>query len=240
MSSIQQPTRRTIAHGLAWSVPVVTIAGTAPAIAASTRKDPGINGWVLNTRTSLGSCQHSLRVNSSPTTTITTPDSAPFGLYVYDVHPENTFSNIRLVYWIIGNQTATWAPGTNHSSCWSSPVRGTPTMQPDSLLYTPYTFTYTCPLLASQISPPDSDGVARLKLGRFDTTATFTQPTSLCNDVTYWTQRFITIDEDGSGPAAPEVRTFQRRNGTRGTYTAGALRSAARQGANSDSQSDLS
>ena len=39
--------RRTVAKAVAWSVPAIAVAATVPIAAASLRKDPGINGWVL-------------------------------------------------------------------------------------------------------------------------------------------------------------------------------------------------
>ncbi|MBD2758928.1 hypothetical protein IEE94_05345 [Yimella sp. cx-573] len=221
-----QVSRRALAKGAAWAAPVVALGATAPATAASLRIDPGINGWVLNTTTALsGACRWSLRVNSNPSNPGPTPDGAPYGLYLYDVQPNAVISNAKLTYWIIGDQTATWVSNPQHSSCWSAPVQGALQAKADGLQYRPYTFTYTCPILPSAVSP---DG--RLRLGIFDTTATFTQPAGVCNDVTYWTQRTITVDQDGSGPQPADVLTFERRNGSRGTYS-GSLSPRARSAA---------
>ncbi len=215
--------RRTLAAGAAWAVPVVTVAAAAPAQAASLVKNPGVNGWVQNTTTNERNCGHTLEVDS--TVSGFGPDGAPFGLYIYDVEPANTFSAAKLTYWIIGAQAsgATWSTMSGHSSCWVGPVKGAPSTQPDGLTYTPYTWTYnttTCPILASDYKVDPKDGVKRLYLGHFHVKATFTQPAGvLCQDVTYWTQRFITIDPDGAGPQLPSVKCFQRRNGTRGMWT---------------------
>lgn len=215
--------RRTLTRGAAWAAPVMVVAAAAPAYAASLRKDPGINGWVLNTPTDLtGSCRWSLRVDSTPSPAGATPDGAPFGLYVYDTLPSDVLTQARITYWIIGNQTATWAANAQHSSCWSNPVRGTPSVKSDGQTYTPYTFTYACAINAAATTT-GPDGVARLFLGGFDTTATFTQPASLCNDVTYWTQRFITING--------VQYTFERRNGTRGAISPAARAAQGAQGA---------
>lgn len=40
------PARRTIVKGAAWAVPVITVAGAAPAMAASPIPPNGLNGWV--------------------------------------------------------------------------------------------------------------------------------------------------------------------------------------------------
>lgn len=221
-----QVSRRAVAKGAAWAAPVLALGATAPATASSLRIDPGINGWVLNSPTNLrGDCRWSLRVNSNPSNPGRTPDGAPYGLYLYDVQPNAVITNAKLTYWIIGDQNATWTANAQHSSCWSSPVRGAVQTKADGLPYTPYTFTYNCSILASSVS---ADG--RLRLGHFDTTATFTQQDDrgarYCNDVTYWTQRTITIDQDGTGSQPADVLTFERRNGTRGPASSGA-RSAA-------------
>lgn len=220
--------RRTLAKGAAWAVPAVAMAAAAPAQAASLVKYPGINGWVNNITRS-GSvtgttCDYTLEVDSTPGGT-NTPDGAPFGLYIYDVESPNTFSDAKLTYWIIGAQAtgATWATLSGHSPCWGTPVKGTASTQPDGLIYTPYTWTYdttTCPILSSQYVTDPADGVKRLYLGDFHVRATFTQPAGrFCNNVTFWTQRFITIDRDGAGSEPASVKCFQRRNGTLGFWT---------------------
>lgn len=212
--------RRNVAKGMAWSVPALAVSVPAPAAAASLRKDPGINGWVLNSPRSRGLCSYDLTVSSRETQS--TPDGAPFGLYIYDVEDPNTFSDARMVYWIIGNQNATVSALNGHSNCWQYAGRGAPQAKADGLTYTPYTFNYTCPITSTD-RVLDSDGVERLYLEHFRVQFSFTQPWDHCNDVTYWTQRFITIDRDGpTGPEAPEVHTFERRNGTRGTHSGGA------------------
>lgn len=97
-------------------------------------------------------------------------------------------------------------------------------MKQDGLTYTPYTFTYNhavCPVNAADRVEGD-DGIWRVFLGHFHVRAAFTQSGNLCDNVTYWTQRFITIDPVGA--PVPVVRTFERRNGTLGTYSGGGAR----------------
>lgn len=220
--------RRTLAKGAAWAVPAVAVATAAPAMAASVIKYPGINGWVINRPTSRGSCAWYLEVDSNPTRpTRTAPnlpgftDGAPYGLYLYDVEPANTFSGATIRYWIIGAQSvgATWTNLMGPSACWSGPVKGTAAIQPDGLLYTPYTWTYTCAINTANYQLDPIDGRYRLYLGDFHVRASFTQPTTYCNNVTYWTQRSINVDPDGTGPAPAEFKCFERRNGTLGTWT---------------------
>lgn len=214
--------RRTLAKGAAWTIPAVSIAASAPSLAASTavRIDPGINGWVLNSPSDVGTCTWTLDVDS--TQARTGPDGAPFGLYLYDIKPQTTVANATLTYWIIGNQKATWTARTGHSGCWSGPSRGTAQKKSDGLLYTPYTWTHTCPISSADVS---SDG--RLRLGGFHVRATFTQTRDVCNDVTYWTQRSVVVDPDGAGSQTAQTLTFERRNGTRGPKLNLNARSAA-------------
>lgn len=220
------PSRRSVAKGVAWMAPAVTIAAAAPTLSASSsiRIDPGINGWVLNSPRSTGQCAWTLEVDSTPSGN--GPDGAPFGLYLYDIEPQTTVANASLTYWIIGDQTARWSRLDGHSSCWSGPTRGAAQRKSDGLLYTPYTWTYGCSVLSSDVS---RDG--RLRLGNFHVRASFTQSRSYCNDVTYWTQRSVVVDPDGAGPQSAETLTFERRNGTRGAILDTGARSAARSAA---------
>lgn len=224
--------RRTVTKGIAWAAPAVAIAGAAPAYAASLRKDPDINGWVLNSPTSRGNCRYYLEVNSN-VTNVVTPDRAPFGLYLYDIEDDNaSVTAAKLTYWIIGNQQANWETYPDHSGCWGSPVRGTPQNKADGFVYTPYTWTYNCAINAGD-RLAGADGIVRLWLGHFHVRASFTQPSARCNDVTYWTQRTVTVDRDGPGGTKydPEVLTFERRNGTRGTFNARTFNARARSAA---------
>lgn len=223
------PARRTLVKGAAWAAPAVSLAAAAPTLAASSpplRKDPGLNGWVLNRPTDRGGCRWYLEVDST-VTNMATPDGAPFGLYLYDVDPNAVITEPVITYWIIGNQDASWSNLAGHSSCWQYQGRGALTTKADGLQYRPYTWRYTCAVNPSSVSP---DG--RLRLGNFHVRASFTQPSNRCSDVTYWTQRTITIDPYGDGDA--EVLTFERRNGTRGTYGGSAQRMAPQGGPASD------
>ena len=78
--------RRAVTRGALWAAPTLVVTSAAPAMAASLRKDPGINGWV---RASWGSelvgwwpnryRRYTLTVNST-VSGVQTPDGAPFGL----------------------------------------------------------------------------------------------------------------------------------------------------------------
>lgn len=188
------------------------MAVTAPALAVSLRKDPGINGWVNNIY-QVGSCgwQNS-RITVSSISDRVGPDGAPFGLYLYDAEDVETVANAQLTYWVLGNHSAsgstaiTWTSRNGHSSCWQYQGRVGTATKPDGLTYTGYRWTYTCPINPADIAP---DG--RLYLGNFHVqTNSFQQPSGYCNQLTFWTERSIDIDG--------ENHTFQRRAGTSGAY----------------------
>ena len=219
------PSRRAVATGLAWSVPAVAMVSAAPSFAASLRKDPGINGWVLNTTTNHGGCRYSLEVNSAPTRGGATPDGAPWGLYLYDVSKDASYSGAKLVYWVRGTHTATqnpitWQAAAGHSSLWSGPVLGAPQVKADGFVYTPYTWTYT-----GTIDPANVASDGRLYLETFHVKAVnFSMwENSRCLPLDYWTYREIVVDPDGpTGPQQPMTLSFERRNGPSGPYVPGA------------------
>lgn len=215
------PSRRAVATGLAWSVPAVAMVSAAPSFAASLRKIPGINGWVLNSPTNHGGCLYSLEVNSAPTRGGATPDGAPWGLYLYDVSKDASYSNAKLVYWVRGTHNATqnpitWQAATGHSTKWSGPVRGAAQTKADGFKYTPYTWTYT-----GTINPADvrSDGRLYLETFHVQTNNFSLSENGSCLRLDYWTYREIVVDPDGpTGPQQPTTLHFERRNGPSGPY----------------------
>lgn len=216
--------RRTLAKGVVWAAPALVVASAAPAVAASLRKDPGVNGWVLNSASrSRWGCDYTLTVDSTVRSP-QTPDRAPYGLYLYDLDAEATVANVRFTYWIIGTQTGVrWSTRSGHSRCWAGPVRGAAQRKPDGLTYTPYTWTYTCRVDAAG-QEVGADRVRRLWLGHFNVQGTFTQGSS-CGDLTYWAERSVTVDRDGTGGRyEPEDLTFQRRNGALGPFSGAGTR----------------
>lgn len=216
------PSRRAVATGLAWSVPAVAMVSAAPSFAASLRKDPGINGWVLNTPRDRRGCLRSLEVNSAPSGGGTTPDGAPWGLYLYDVSQDASFSNAKLVYWVRGTHTATgnpitWQAAEGHSSLWSGPELGAAQTKADGAVYTPYTWTYT-----GTIDPANVKSDGRLYLETFHVkTADFSMSENrTCLPLDFWTYREILVDPDGpTGQQQPKTLNFERRNGPSGPYT---------------------
>lgn len=218
------PGRRAVATGLAWSVPAVAMVSAAPSFAASLRKDPGINGWVLNSPEYHYFCRRSLEVNSAPSNPGPTPDGAPFGLYLYDVSKDASYSDAKLVYWVRGDHVKqnkiTWQTATGHSAKWEGPETGRPQTKADGFVYTPYTWTYT-----GTIDPANVASDGRLYLETFHVKATnfSMSENGQCLPLDYWTYREIVVDPDGpTGPQQPMTLSFERRNGPSGPYVPGA------------------
>lgn len=214
------PSRRAVATGLAWSVPAVAMVSAAPSFAASLRKDPGINGWVLNSPEYHYFCRRSLEVNSAPSNPGPTPDGAPWGLYLYDVSKDASYSDAKLVYWVRGDHVKqnkiTWQTATGHSAKWEGPETGRPQTKADGFEYTPYTWKYT-----GTINPADVKSDGRLYLETFHVKATnfSMSENGQCLPLDYWTYREIVVDPDGpTGPQQPTTLNFERRNGPSGPY----------------------
>lgn len=212
--------RRALARGAAWAIPTAVISTAAPALATSLRKDPGINGWVLNTY-SAGRCGRSnTTIDVTSIASSATPDGAPFGLYLYDTERDDRISDASLTYWVLGEHGTglrdstriTWSAANGHASdCWSGPVRVAPAVKADGLTYTGYRWTYTCAIDAAN-PVTGADGVERVMLKNFHvSTNAFQQPTGSCGKLNFWAERSITIND--------EVHTFERRNGTDGLFT---------------------
>ena len=137
--------RRAVTRGALWAAPTLVVTSAAPAMAASLRKDPGINGWVLNSVRSSGFRRYTVSVDSTvSTSSYPTPDGAPYGLYLYDTDPADVYTDATFTYWINDEQEPfNWSVRTGHSSLWSDPVIGTAATKADGHSYTPYTWTYT-------------------------------------------------------------------------------------------------
>lgn len=210
----------------------MVVATAAPAVAASLRKDPGINGWVLNSpQRRSGTRRFYLTVDSTVSTdSHPTPDGAPFGLYLYDANLQDDYTSATITYWINGSQNPiSWDTLSGHSSHWQGPVRGGAQTKSDGISYTPYTWTYNA-TIDPAVTSTQPDGVERVWLVHFRVRATFTQTSGNSNqDLTYWTQRAITVHPGGEGSGSqPQVLTFERRNGTLGPYTQAGARSVQR------------
>jgi hypothetical protein len=197
-------------------------------VAASLRKDPGINGWVAVVPDSerVGPIwdrytEYTLTVDSTVTNS-RTPDGAPFGLYLYDAHRDDTYTNATFTYWINDTQRSiSWRTRSGHSSLWSGPVTGSRARKPDGNWYTPYTWTYTGTIDPSTTAL-GNDGVDRVWLGHFHVRATIRQNSISTANLTYWAERSITLVRDGKD----EQLAFQRRQGVLGPYSGSGARSA--------------
>ena len=221
--------RRSVTRGALWAAPTLVVTSAAPALATSLRKDPGINGRVLNSLTSFRNRTYQLEVNSTVSSPAT-PDGAPYGLYLYEWNENDTYSNVSITYWINGTQRRpggrqrdpiSWTTLRGHSNAWSGPSRGPSQERADGITCTPYTWTYNV-VDFPPTTRPEVDGGLRLWLGHFHVQATFMQTASNSDpDVTYWTQRSITV-HPGGDTSESETLTFERRNGKLGPYSGSA------------------
>lgn len=226
--------RRTLAHGVTWAAPTVITAVAAPAVAASLRKDPGLNGWVSN-RYAAGTCgSANTTVEITSIATGTTPDGAPFGLYLYDTDNVKSATGATITYWVLGNHgttdntAITWSNASGHSSCWNYQGRVGTAVKPDGLTYTGYRWIHTC-AIDPKATTTGTDGIKRVFLGNFHvTTNSFRQPTGSCGKLNVWTERSVILDG--------VTKTFQRRAGTDGAY----VKTAARSARSTDSQTESS
>lgn len=197
-------TRRSVVRGAAWSVPVIAVAATAPAFAASLRKDPGINGWVLISTTDRDRNSYDLRFDSDVAGT--GPDGAPYGLYIYDPNRtgnvlNDVYTNASITLWIRTDTDLTpanngWSRAGSGAG-WQAPTDAGLQTKPDNFQYRGYRFAYTgsYTLVAAE---------ERVYLQDFVATSNNIQG----QDATYWIERRITVNG--------AERTFQRRNGDRG------------------------
>lgn len=206
--------RRKLVHGIAWSVPVVSIAAAAPAFAASQRNDPGINGWVqvsTTDRETQGTDTYRLRFNSNVNGA--GPDGQPFGLFTKNPTVEgqppvvvDSISNAAITLWIRTDDDTTPSNGwSNPGPGWSNAVPGALSNAlglGDTQQYRAYRFNYTGPFTLVN-DGTSQNPIYRVYLNDFDTTAVINS-----SDATYWVERTITING--------QVLSFRRRNGDDG------------------------
>lgn len=206
---MEDTTRRTFVRGVAWGVPVIAVASTAPAFAASLRKDPGINGWVLISTTDRDSNSYDLTFDS--TVNGNGPDGAPYGLYIYDPNRvgntlNDTYTNASMTLWIRTDRDTTPANGgwsrNGSGAGWQAPTDAGLATKPDGFQYRGYRFGYTggFTLVAAE---------ERVYLQDFKAYSNNINS----SDATYWIERQITVN------GTPQ--TFQRRNGDRGPLGGG-------------------
>lgn len=108
---VSSPTRRAIAKGAAWSVPIIAATTAAPVYAASAQ--PGLQGWV-----SIGkSC------SNTSTLTLTGVGSYPDrGIWIEQATATSKATNASLTYYLpssLGNLT--WLAQSDNGA-WSTPV----------------------------------------------------------------------------------------------------------------------
>lgn len=129
--------RRTLAQGAAWAIPVAAVVAAAPVMAAST---PGLQGWVeIGKRCRMGS--DTLTIDGTGGNSASPPDNGSRGLWVYRTTAATTLEYARITFYYPSSLgTITWSAATENAD-WSVPVVST--IDPAISGYTAYTTYYT-------------------------------------------------------------------------------------------------
>lgn len=133
--------RRTIAKGTGWAVPVVAVAAAVPAQAATLL--PGLQGWVLIGRECTGGNSR-FNVNGNGDGT-RYPAGQGYGLYVHNTSSSDTLTDATIWFMLPTNRVSgSWTlNGANQG--WSVPVADSSVPSPCSVPagYTAYKTSYS-------------------------------------------------------------------------------------------------
>lgn len=106
--------RRHLAAGAAWTVPAIAVAAMAPNVSASLQ--PGLQGWVILTKT----CR-SGDAGRSMTIDVNGFGSYPSrGLWVYNTTSTTTIAAAKITFYFPSALQLSFSTATNHSPSWSS------------------------------------------------------------------------------------------------------------------------
>lgn len=133
--------RRTLAHGAAWAVPVVTVASAAPAIAASRVGMTHVTSynWYSNNAPWCAANRDGLSIDTTSTGT---------GATFTDSRTTMVFTNVYCYFWFARNDL-TFTAGTGNSGCWTAPAYdGTSAVNTAGVTMYRYRTNYTCPITA--------------------------------------------------------------------------------------------
>ncbi|WP_432560132.1 hypothetical protein [Granulicoccus sp. GXG6511] len=108
--------RRTLAKGVAWTVPAAAVVAAAPAYAVSQVPPYALQGWLRVSR-NCGWDSNTLIYDSAPGSGTGT-DGDPFGLYIKNALPEATASGAVLTI-TIGNGTVTSVTTLSGNQDWT-------------------------------------------------------------------------------------------------------------------------
>lgn len=133
------PSRRTLVKGAAWSVPVVAVAGAAPAMAAS----PDIIHshitqwrWYSNGAPWCSGNGDGLEIN--------TTDASAFVRFT-DTRSWTTITDVYAYFWF-RKPDMTWTSATGNSGCWTAPSYDETTDSANGRTYYRYRSDYICPI----------------------------------------------------------------------------------------------
>lgn len=175
MTNTSGLSRRTLAKGAAWATPVITLAATAPATAASPQ--PGLQGWVNLATQCTGSWSRtqSLTIDGRGTY----PDR---GLWVFNTTPSTNITNASITFYF-ASSSLIWSAAAGNSG-WSTPV--VDSSAPNQQGYTAYTTNYSGAWNSRPGPPPYSYAEGQPHF----TSSSF----SGCNDITAHAYRSVTVN----------------------------------------------
>ena len=131
------PSRRTLVKGAAWSVPVVAVAGAAPAVAAS----PAIIHRHITTwrwySNSAPWCQNrdGLEINTTEGTSVSFTDTRSW----------TTITDVYVYFWF-RESNIVWTAAQGNSGCWTVPTYDGSSQTVGGRTYYRYRSNYTCPI----------------------------------------------------------------------------------------------
>lgn len=135
--SLRLPSRRVVAKGVAWTLPAVSVAASAPAFAASF--PPGLQGWTYWTRNCPGGSSMTLELDGAGPDGQVYP-TTQYGLYVFNTTASTVLTSASITF--------TYSPGCSGTMSWSAlPGSGsnwsTPTQVSPNTYRTSYSGTWT-------------------------------------------------------------------------------------------------
>lgn len=167
--------RRTLARGAAWSVPVVAVGSAAPALAASPQ--PGLQGWVQATKNCNNTTTMNVTFDSyegvSPQPTPIPPPA--WGLYVYNITDTTRVGDAFITVYVPSSLAINQFTALTGNVGWSTPTQGAGTPSctahicegaPPPAGYTAFTTRYVANSWYAQTgtNPPRLQAAGRLRL----------------------------------------------------------------------------
>lgn len=144
--------RRAVARGAAWTVPALTVAAAAPAIASSpTPVPPTLTIPIYASSSNLGGTTSQYTFQSVATAGSQTPGSS---FCISNTTAKTTLSTAKVTLYVPIGKGVTFTTGSGGSACWSALAydasSGTQTY--NGCTFYAYTTTYTCAIVGASPS----------------------------------------------------------------------------------------